>query len=72
MKRKELDDLELSYFQENKAAWEEAFDHRHPGWGESHTMSGICASGPVQDIFFINFFISRVIQTNAVSTEGIT
>ena len=26
----------MSYFQENKAAWEEAFDHRHPGWGEAN------------------------------------
>lgn len=24
----------MSYRQENKAAWEEAFEHRHPGWGE--------------------------------------
>lgn len=26
----------MSYVQENKAAWEEAFDHRHPGWGEAN------------------------------------
>lgn len=26
----------MSYFQENKAAWEEAFEHRHPGWGETN------------------------------------
>ncbi len=24
----------MSYIEGNKAAWEEAFDHRHPGWGE--------------------------------------
>lgn len=26
----------MSYFQENKEAWEEAFEHRHPGWGEEN------------------------------------
>lgn len=26
----------MNYIQENKAAWEEAFEHRHPGWGESN------------------------------------
>ncbi len=24
----------MSYIEENKAAWEEAFEHRRPGWGE--------------------------------------
>lgn len=24
----------MDYFQKNKAAWEEAFEHRRPGWGE--------------------------------------
>lgn len=24
----------MSYIQENKEAWEEAFEHRRPGWGE--------------------------------------
>lgn len=24
-----------NYIQQNKEAWEEAFEHRHPGWGES-------------------------------------
>ncbi|WP_195985749.1 class I SAM-dependent methyltransferase [Clostridium sp. D33t1_170424_F3] len=26
----------MNYIQENKAAWEEAFEHRHPGWGETN------------------------------------
>lgn len=26
----------MSYIDENKEAWEEAFDHRHPGWGEEN------------------------------------
>ena len=26
----------MDYINNNKAAWEEAFDHRHPGWGESN------------------------------------
>lgn len=26
----------MDYRQENKAAWEEAFAHRHPGWGDSN------------------------------------
>ncbi|WP_148408804.1 class I SAM-dependent methyltransferase [Murimonas intestini] len=26
----------MSYFQKNKEAWEEAFEHRHPGWGEAN------------------------------------
>lgn len=26
----------MNYFQGNKEAWEEAFDHRHPGWGEAN------------------------------------
>lgn len=26
----------MNYFNENKEAWEEAFDHRHPGWGETN------------------------------------
>lgn len=26
----------MSYVQGNKAAWEEAFEHRHPGWGEEN------------------------------------
>ena len=26
----------MSYIQENKAAWEEAFEHRHPGWGDDN------------------------------------
>lgn len=25
-----------NYISENKASWEEAFDHRHPGWGEKN------------------------------------
>ncbi|WP_394920479.1 class I SAM-dependent methyltransferase [uncultured Robinsoniella sp.] len=24
----------MNYYNENKEAWEEAFEHRHPGWGE--------------------------------------
>ena len=28
--------IELNYFQKNKEAWEEAFEHRHPGWGETN------------------------------------
>lgn len=26
----------MSYIKDNKEAWEEAFDHRHPGWGETN------------------------------------
>lgn len=26
----------MNYIKENKAAWEEAFEHRHPGWGEEN------------------------------------
>lgn len=26
----------MNYIAENKAAWEEAFDHRHPNWGEEN------------------------------------
>lgn len=26
----------MSYFKKNKEAWEEAFEHRHPGWGEEN------------------------------------
>lgn len=26
----------MDYFRENKAAWEEAFEHRHPGWGDTN------------------------------------
>lgn len=26
----------MSYIQKNKEAWEEAFEHRHPGWGETN------------------------------------
>lgn len=28
----------MDYIQENKAAWEEAFEHRHPGWGETNDV----------------------------------
>ena len=34
--RKQYGGNKMSYFQENKAAWEEAFEHRHPGWGETN------------------------------------
>ena len=27
-------DTSVNYISGNKAAWEEAFEHRHPGWGE--------------------------------------
>lgn len=26
----------MNYFEGNKEAWEEAFEHRHPGWGETN------------------------------------
>lgn len=26
----------MNYIEGNKAAWEEAFDHKHPGWGEEN------------------------------------
>lgn len=26
----------MDYIQNNKAAWEEAFEHRKPGWGENN------------------------------------
>lgn len=26
----------MSYIDDNKKAWEEAFEHRHPGWGDSN------------------------------------
>lgn len=26
----------MSYYNKNKEAWEEAFEHRHPGWGEEN------------------------------------
>ena len=28
----------MDYIQGNKAAWEEAFDHKHPGWGEENHL----------------------------------
>lgn len=32
----------MGYIQANKEAWEEAFEHRHPGWGEANheTLAG--------------------------------
>ena len=29
-------DTSVNYISGNKAAWEEAFEHRHPGWGEEN------------------------------------
>ena len=26
----------MNYFNENKKAWEEAFEHKYPGWGEEN------------------------------------
>lgn len=26
----------MNYFNENKKAWEEAFEHKLPGWGEEN------------------------------------
>lgn len=26
----------VNYFAGNKAAWEEAFEHRHPNWGDEN------------------------------------
>ena len=31
-------DTSVNYISGNKAAWEEAFEHRHPGWGEENRL----------------------------------
>lgn len=58
----------MSYFQKNKEAWEEAFEHRHLGWGETNherlvneTLPFFCAD-VVEELEKIDFHGKNIAQ----------